>query len=90
MRSSGLAENAFARAIHQAQAARAIERKHRYVNFLHHFAQQGGGFQRAEPLLAQRFAQRVHFPQNFAEHVFAIRAAGADGKISLTQRGQQV
>ena len=85
-----LAKDAFAGAIDQAQTAGAIEGEDRDVNLFHDFAQQRGGLESAEPLPAQRFAERVHFPEHFAEHVFTIGAAGADGKISLAQGGEKI
>ena len=68
----------------------AIKGENGDVNFFHHFAEERGGFESAEALEAQRFAKRIHFAENFAKHIIAIRAARANGKIALAQRGQQI
>jgi hypothetical protein len=70
--------------------AGAVESENGNVNFLHNLAKQRGGFKSAKPLFAQRFTESVYFPENFAENVFAIRAAGADGKISFAQSGEKI
>ena len=86
----GLIENALAGAIHEAQRAVAVEGENGDVDFLHHLAQQRGGFERAQSLLAKRLAERVHFAQHFAERIVAIGAARANRKITFAQRGQQI
>src|ERR1700721_3520153 len=46
------AENSFAGAIYQTQAAGAIESENGDVDFFHDFAEKRGGFDRAEALFA--------------------------------------
>src|SRR3984957_19334366 len=77
-------------AIHQAQTTRSIESKNGDVDLFHYFAEQCGRFHRAKPLFAQRVTESIHFPQDFAEDVFAVRAAGPDGKVTFAQSGKQV
>ena len=85
-----LIQNALAGAIHEAKRAVAVECKNRDVDFLHHFAEQRGGFESAESLLAKRFAERVHFAQHFAERIAFIGAAGANRKIAFAQSGEKI
>ncbi len=52
----GTREQSFACAIHEAKFVFIVEGKNRHIDFFHHRAQERAGFQRAEPLLAQRLA----------------------------------
>ena len=47
----------------------AVEGEHRDVDLLHHFAQQRGRFERAQPLRAQRRAHGVDLLHHFAKRV---------------------
>lgn len=47
-----LGEKPFSGAIHQTQVLVAVESEDRDVDLLHHFAEQHGGFERAQSLLA--------------------------------------
>jgi len=53
-------------------------------------AEQRRGFQRAQPLFAQRFAQRVHLEHHVTERVVAPDAARAHGKILFAQSREQI
>jgi hypothetical protein len=86
----GTREHALTGAIHKAQAAVAIEGKDSHVNFFHHLAKQRGGLERAQPLLAQRFAECIHLAQYFAERVFHIRAARSNRKVAFAQSSKQI
>jgi len=83
-------EKTFAGTIDEAELAGAIEGENGNVNFFHDFAEKSGGLQRAEPLLAKGFAKRVDFAEDFAEHVVAICAAGANGEITFTKCGEKI
>ena len=39
------------------------------LDFLHHFSEKGSRFERAEPLLAKRFSQSVHFASDIGERI---------------------
>ena len=86
----GLIEQALAGAIHQAQAGARIEGEDGDVNLLHDFAEQGRGFERSQPLLAQRGLQGVGFAKDFAKRVIGPRTASADGEVTLAQGGEKV
>ncbi len=67
-----------------------IEGEDGHVDFRHDRAQESGRFERAQALLAQRFAQRVDFGHDFAQRVVGAGSAAADGIIALAQRCQKV
>ena len=67
-----------------------VEREERDVNLLHRAAQERARLNGAEPLLAQRVAQCIHFPECEPECVVGARATPAHREVSLAQRGQQV
>ena len=48
-----------------------VEREDGNVDLLHHLAQESGGLERAEPLLAQRLRERVHLAHRLAQRVLA-------------------
>ena len=68
----------------------AIERKHDHVDLVHHGSQQRRRFHRAEPLFAQRLAQVVYFEHHLAERVTRKRAPPANGKVTFTNRSENV
>ena len=72
----GLIENAFAGAIHEAERAATIEGENGHVNFLHHLAQQRGGFERASrcsrSVSPSAFTSRITSPS--ASSMLAPRA----------------
>src|SRR5450432_3973180 len=53
-------EHGSARAIHEGELAVGIKGENTDRNFFHHLAQERLGLLRAEALLAQRLAERVH------------------------------
>ena len=55
----------------------AVEGEDRHVDLLHHLAQQRGGLERAQALLAQRVGQRVDLAHDLAQRVVAAAARGA-------------
>jgi hypothetical protein len=67
-----------------------IEGEHRHVNLLHHRAQQRRGFDSSEPLVVERFGQRVDLGQRGAERVVWVGRPAADAEIVFAERGQQV
>src|SRR6266850_6324898 len=83
-------QQALAGAINEAQLRVVVERKDGEVDFFHHGAQQRAGFQRAQALLPQRLAERVHFNDHFAHGVVAARAARPQRKILFAQGRQQI
>jgi hypothetical protein len=83
-------EQAFTRAIDDAEVLCAVKSENGHVNFLDDFFQKRGGFDRAEALLAQRFAERVHFAHHFAERVGRFGPAAADGIVTFAYGGEQV
>jgi hypothetical protein len=83
-------EQPLARAVHQAQLQLVIEREDGDLDLLHHLAQQRRRLERAEPLLAQRLAERVHLEHGQAQRVVGGRAARPDRVVALQQCGQQV
>ena len=85
-----LAEQPLAAGVDQAQRAGVVKGEHRDVDFSHHALQQRGGFQRAEPPLAQLVHQRVEFEHGEAERVFGARSAGAQRIVLLANRRQHV
>ena len=90
-----LLEQTLARAVHEPQRLRPVEGEHGDVDFDHHRAEQGAGFERAEALVVQHRRQHVHFEQHGAERIVldgagSARAARANRKIALAQRRQQV
>ena len=85
-----LAEQVFSSAIDEAQPAFWIESENRHVDLGHDGTEQGGGFEGAEPLDAQSFAQLIDLEQHFAERVVGPRAAGANRVIAFSQGGEQV
>ena len=77
-------------AVDDAQAAIGIEGEDRHGNLLHDRAQQRRGFERAQPLLAQRVGQRVHLDEHFAQRIVAPLPARADREVFLAQGRQQI
>ena len=73
----GLLQEPLSGAIHQAQAMLAVEGEHRHVDFLHHFAQERGGLQRAQALRPQRRAHGVDLVHDVGQRVFRFRGARA-------------
>src|SRR6266571_3834385 len=67
-------EEPLPRAVHQAQAALVVEREHRHVDLLHDLAQEGGGLEGAQALLAQGVRVRVHLLHRLGERIVALRA----------------
>ena len=68
-------EQPLAGAIHQPQAAVGVEGEDGDVNLLDDFAQQRRGFERPQPLFAERRLQGVRLAKDFAERVVGSSAA---------------
>ena len=85
-----LAEQIFAGAIDQAEAAIGIEGENGDVDLGHDGAKKGGGFKGAEPLHAQSFAELIDLEQDLAEGIVGPRAAGANRVIAFAEGGEQV
>ena len=85
-----LAQEPRAGAVDELELLVMIEREHRNLDLRHHFAQQRGGFECVEALVPQSLDQRVHLDHHLPKRVAAARAARADGKVSLAERGEQV
>ena len=83
-------EQAFPGAIDKPQFGIVAEGEDGQVNFLQDGAQESGGFQCAQALLPQRFAERIHFNHDFAHGVFAACAAASERKIFFAQGGQEI
>ena len=81
-------EQLLAGPVHQAQELLAVERKNRDIDLDHHFAQQRGGLESAEALLAQGATHGIHLLHDFAERVVNIRSTRPHRKIAFLQRGQ--
>src|SRR6266581_5272987 len=77
-------------AIDQAQSAFAVESKDSDLDFLHHFPEKGSRFECAEPLLAKRFSQSVHFASDIGERIGIAAVAAADGVVAFPERGEQI
>src|SRR5579885_2732778 len=60
------------------------------IDFFHHGAEERRGFEGAETLRTQRFAEGVHFDHDFAHGVAAGGAAAAHGEILLAHGGENV
>ena len=88
--SAGPAEQPLAGAVHEAQHAVLVDGEHGDVDLRHHALQQRDRLERAEPLRAQRLAQRVHLGEGEAERIVEVGAARADRVVALAQRGEQV
>src|SRR6266702_222847 len=86
----GASEQAFPGAIDKPQFGIVVEGEDGQVDFLQDGAQESGGFQCAQALLPQRFAERIHFNHDFAHGVFAACAAAAERKIFFAQGGQEI
>ena len=90
-RSAGRREQPLAGAVDEAQAVGAVEREDGDVDLLHHLAQQRGGLERAEPLLAQRVGERVGFDHHFAErHRRSSAPCARTEKSPSRSAGEQV
>src|SRR5882724_11958477 len=86
----GLSEEAFAGAIDDTKAGGVVKGEDGQIDFFHYGAQEGSGLHGAETLLAEGFAESVHFQDDFAHGVFTAGAARADGKIFFTQGGEEI
>src|SRR5579885_3136624 len=80
------AEESLAGAIYKAELKVVIESEDGEIDFFHHGAEERRGFEGAETLRTQRFAEGVHFDHDFA----AGGAAAADGEILLAHGGENV
>src|SRR6266700_329120 len=69
----GASQQAFPGAIDKPQFGIVVEGEDGQVNFLQDGAQKSGGFQCAQALLPQRFAERIHFNHVFAQGRQEIR-----------------
>ena len=83
-------EQPLPRAVHQAQAPLVVEREHRHVDLLHDLAEEGGGLQGAQTLLAQGLRERVHLQHGLGERIVALGPPGPEREVLLAERGQQV
>ena len=86
----GRRQQPLAGAVDQAQPPALVEGEDGHVDLAHHRAQQRGGLHGAQPLLAQRAAQRVDLAHHFAQRVVRARRTAAHRKIAFAQRRQQV
>jgi hypothetical protein len=84
------AQQTLARAIHEPQTPRIVERKHRNVDLCHDGAEQGRGFQRSQPLIAQRVSEGIDLEQGLAERVVALGASRAKREIAFPQGFEQI
>ena len=89
-RSAGLASSRSPARFTSRSNCWLVECEDRDVDLLHHLAQQRGGFERAQPLLAQRAAHGVDLLHHLAQRVVDSGAARPHRKIAFAQRGQQV
>ncbi len=85
-----LRQQSLARAVHQSQLLTWVEREGGDVDLFHDFAQQRGGFQCPQALIAQRSRHGVYLLHHFAERFFGIIHTGPDAVIAFTQSFQQV
>ena len=83
-------EQPLAGAIHQPQAAVGVEGEDGDVNLLDDFAQQRRGFERPQPLFAERRLQGVRLAKDFAERVVGSSAAGADREIAFAEGREEI
>ena len=79
-----LPNEALAGAIDEPQCVVLIEREDGDVDLLHDPAKQRCRLERAEPLVAERIAQRVDLVHCLAERVIEAAAARADGIVALS------
>ncbi len=84
------AQQTFTGAIDQAQLAVVIEGEDGQVNLLHHGAQEGVGFQRAQALLPEDFTEGIDFNHHFTHGIVGSRPASAQRKVFLAQGGQKI
>ena len=89
-RSAGWLEEPRAGAVDELQLVLLVEGEDRDVDLRHHLAQERRRFERVEPLVAQRFDQRVDLDHDLAERIAAAGAARADREVPLAERGEQV
>jgi hypothetical protein len=80
----------FSRAIHQAQPLIAIEGEHGDVDFLHHFSEQRGGFQRSQPLRSERRAHGVDLVHDVGQRILRPGTAAADRVVAFAHSFQKV
>jgi hypothetical protein len=85
-----LREQSFARAVHEPQLPLLVEREHGDVDLRHDLAKERRRFERAEMLLAERLAERIHLGEREPERVVEARTACADGVVAFAQRSEQV
>src|SRR5688500_7599513 len=85
-----LGQEFFTRAVDELQTLITVERKDGYVDLAHECAQQRRRFHRAQSLFAQSLAEVVDFQHDFAERIACKRAAPAYGKVTFTNRGENV
>src|SRR5216683_481721 len=86
----GAREEAFAGTIDEAQFVFVVEGENGHVDFFHNGAQERGGFEGAEALLAQRLAEGIDFDHDFAHGVVAASAAPAHGEIFFAHGGEEI
>jgi hypothetical protein len=86
----GLVEEELRGVVGEAELVGGVEGENRDVDFLHHGAEEGGGFEGVEALVLKRAAEGVDLPHNVAEGFVAAGAAGAHGEIALAEGGEEV
>src|SRR5437667_4533349 len=86
----GARQEALAGAIDQAQLAFGIEGENGDINLLHHRAEERGGFERSEALLAKGLTQRVYLAHHLSQSIVVTRPARTNRKILFAQRRQKI
>jgi hypothetical protein len=86
----GLGDELLAGAVDEAERLVGVEGEDGDVDLLHDGAEERGGLEGAEALLLEDAAEHVDFGEDVAEGLVAVGAAGADGEITLAERGEKV
>jgi hypothetical protein len=83
-------EQALSRPVRELELRRGVEGEHGDVDLLHHLAEESGGLESAEALLAEGLGEGVHLGEGLAEGVVAPADAGAEGEVLLAQGAEEV
>src|SRR5690606_18366517 len=87
----GPGEETLARTVEEPEPALVVEGEDGDVDLVHDLPEQRRRLERAEPLLAQRLAERVDFTEGEAERVvIGPRARGPERVVAFEERGKEV
>lgn len=84
----GFVEEELTGVVGEAEFAVGVEGEDRAIDFRHHGAEGGGGFQGVEALVLKRVAQGIDFEQDVTQRFVASSAAGANSKVTFAQGGE--